>query len=159
MILQEFETHKNDNKVFAQNIYQAKLLASDIHQKMIEMFSELLIADSYAKEGAKHKAAVIYNDILQKSENSAMYIMILLAKYFIARLEILKSNVSEALQIINDALALIQNNDNQAKVFYILFEKMFIELAKNGNISSIDIKSEEQKLAQVASQAKLKRLI
>ncbi|MBR1776480.1 zinc ribbon domain-containing protein [bacterium] len=159
LILQEFETHKNDNKVFAQNIYQAKLLASDIHQKMIEMFSELLIADSYAKEGAKHKAAVIYNDILQKSENSAMYIMILLAKYFIARLEILKSNVSEALQIINDALALIQNNDNQAKVFYILFEKMFIELAKNGNISSIDIKSEEQKLAQVASQAKLKRLI
>lgn len=159
LFLQEFETNKNNHKVFAQNIYQAKLLASDIHQSQLEMFAELIIADCYAHEGAKHKAAIILNDIYQKAENSAIFNIVLLSKYYMARLEILKSDYDEAIQLVNDALALIQNNDNQAKVFYALFEKFFIDIAKMQNNSSINIESEERKLEMLSPEGELKGLL
>ncbi len=159
LFLQEFETNRNNYKVFAQNVYQAKLLASDTHQTQLELFAELLIADCYAQEGAKHKAAIIMNDIYQKAENSAMFNIILLSKYYMARLEILKSEYDEALQIVNDALALIQNNDNQARIFYALFEKFFIDIAKLQNNSSIDIESEEKKLDMLSPNGELTGLI
>lgn len=159
LFLQEFETNKNNYKVLAQNVYQAKLLASDIHQSQLELFAELIIADCYAHEGAKHKAAIILNDIYQKAENSAIFNIVLLSKFFMARLEILKSDYEEAIQIVNDALALIQNNDNQAKAFYALFEKFFIDIAKLQNNSSIDIESEERKLEMLSPNGELKRLL
>lgn len=159
LFLQEIEKDRNNNKIFAQNIYQAKLLATDIHESQLEYFAELLIADSYAKEGATHKAAVILNDIAQKSENSAIFNIALLSKYFMARLEMYKSNPDEAIQLVNDALALLQENDNQAKVFYALFEKFFIEIAEMQNIESIDIDSEKKNLETVSPNGELARII
>ena len=161
LFLQEIETNRkrNNNKVFAQNIYQAKLLSSDIHQSQLQFFAELLIADAYAKEGATHKAAVIINDIAQKSESSAIYNIVLLSKYFMARLEMYKSNNDEAIKLVNDALALLQQNNNQAKVFYALFEKFFIELAKAQNNSTIDIKSEEKNLEIISPNGELSGII
>ena len=70
----------------------------------------------------------------------------MLAKYFIAKLYIKDDRFDEALQIINDTLALLQQYNNQAKILYVLFEKLFIEVVKADEIDSIDIESEEQKL-------------
>ena len=159
LILQEFASHKDDYKTFAQNIYQAKLLAADIHQTQIEMLCDLLIAYSYANIGIKQKAEIIYNDILEKAENSAIFNILTLAKYFIARLYISDNKLHDALMIINDTLALIQKYNNQAKIVYILFEKLFIETAKSLGLDSIDISSEEQKLSLAAENGELSRLI
>lgn len=60
--------------------------------------------------------------------------------------------------IINDTLALLQKYNNQSKIIYILFEKLFIDLVKNEEFSSIDIESEEQKLALITSNGCLSRL-
>lgn len=149
LILQEFTEHKNNYKDFAQNIYQAKLLASDIHQKQIELFCDLLIAYSYANMEIKQKAEAIYNDVLEISETSAIFNIELAARYFIAVHKLSLGYYEEALIIINDALAQIQTGNNQAKLFFVLFERMFIDLVKSENITSIDLKSEEQKLAQI----------
>lgn len=157
LIMQEFAEHKNDYKTFAQNIYQAKLLASDLHQKQLEMFCDLLIAYSYANIGIKQKAEAIYKDILEKAENSAIFNILTLAKYFIARLKISTEEIDEALLIINDALAMLQKYNN--KIIYTLIEKLFIELVQEQNISSIDIDSEEQKLALLTADGELSRLI
>ncbi len=159
LILHEFAYHNDDYKTFAQNIYQAKLLAADIHQTQIEMLCDLLIAYSYANIGIKQKAEIIYNDILEKAENSAIFNILTLAKYFIARLYISDNKLHDALMIINDTLALIQKYNNQAKIVYILFEKLFIETAKSLELDSIDISSEEQKLSLAAENGELSRLI
>ena len=158
LILQEFEQHSDDYKTFAQNIYQAKLLAADLHQIQLEMFCDLLIAYSYANIGITKKAEIIYNDILEKAENSAIFNILTLARYFIAKLQISESKQDEALLIINDTLALLQKYNNQSKIIYILFEKLFIDLVKNEEFSSIDIESEEQKLALITSNGCLSRL-
>lgn len=158
LILHEFEYHSDDYKTFAQNIYQAKLLAADLHQIQLEMFCDLLIAYSYANIGITKKAEIIYNDILEKAENSAIFNILTLARYFIAKLQISESKPDEALLIINDTLALLQKYNNQSKIIYILFEKLFIDLVKNEEYSSIDIESEEQKLALITSNGCLSRL-
>ncbi len=159
LILQEFSVHKSDYKSFAQNIYQAKLLASDLHEKQLEYFCDLLIAFSYANIGLVKKAESIYQDILEKTESSAIFNIFILAKYFLARLKRTEGYIEESLLIINDSLALLQKFNNQAKIIYVLFEKLFIDIVKSENITAVNIQSEEQKLTLAASDGKLSRLL
>lgn len=159
LILQEFTELSGDYKKFAQNIYQAKLLASDLRQRQLELFCDLLIAYAYSKIGVNKKAEIIYNDVLEKSENSAIFNTMTFAKYFIALLKLSESKVEEALLIINDTLALLQKYNNQAKIVYALFENLFVSIVKANGISSVNIDSEEQKLALISAEGKLSRII
>ena len=159
LILQEFATHKDDYKTFAQNIYQAKLLASDLHQMQLELFCDLLIAYSYANIGIQQKAEIIYKDVLEKAEKSAIFNIISLARYFMALLKLSQSKVEEALLLINDTLAFLQKYNNQPKIIYILFEKLFIDIVKEKELSFVDLESEEQKLALAASDGNFARLV
>lgn len=146
LILQECSSLKDDFKAFAQNIYQAKLLATDIHQKEIEYFCDLLIAYAYSKTGVEEKAEAIYADILETSEKNAIFNMLLIAKFFIAKLKLTKAKNEEAMLLINDALALLQKLDNQSKILFSIFEKLFIDVVSKEENSVIDINSEVQKL-------------
>lgn len=159
LILQELENNLSDSKKFAQNIYQAKLLSTDIHQKQLEMFCELLIAYSYANINLTKKAEKIYNDLLQNAENSALFGIDILAKFFIAKLHIQNSRYDAAILLINDTLALLQKHNNQFKIMYVLFEKLFIEIAKITELNNIDTRTEEQKLAIENSDGKFARLL
>ncbi len=142
LILQEFSVLEDDYKRFAQNIYQAKLLALDLHQKELELFCDLLIAFAYSKIGAVEKANSIYADVLENAEKSAIFNIILAVKY----MQALIAPSKDALLMVNDSLALIQKYDNQAKIFYALFEKLYIGIAEREEISAIDVESEKQKI-------------
>lgn len=159
LILQEFSEHKNDYKSFAKNIYQAKLLAADLHQAQLEIFCDLLIGYAYAQMGIGKKAMTIYRDILDKSERNAIYNTIILSKYFIALLKISESDFDEAVLLINDALASIKSANDGNKIMYVLFEKLFIELIENEKIPSIDSESEKQKLSQISKNGELSRIL
>lgn len=142
LILQELSNLKDDYKTFAQNIYQAKLLALEIHQKEIELYCDLLIAYAYSKIGMKEKALAIYSDILKTAENSSMFNIMAVAKYLTA----LISPPEKALLIVNDTLAMIQKYDNQAKILYVMFEKLYIQIAQEQELSAVDIEAEEEKI-------------
>jgi len=146
LILQECSSLTDDYKTFAQNIYQAKLLATDIHQKEIEYFCDLLIAYAYFKTGVKDKAEAIYQDILQNSEKNAIFNMLLIAKYFTANLLLETNRKEEAMLLINDGLALLQKLDNQSRILFAIFEKLFIDAVKNDENTIIDLNAERQKL-------------
>ena len=159
LILQEFSVLKDDYKRFAQNVYQAKLLACDLHQYEIELFCDLLIAYSYSKIGIEKKALSIYTDVLETAEKSAMFNILALARYFISILKISSGSVEEALLLINDTLALLQKYNNQSKIIYVLFEKLYIQTAKDLNISAVDIETEEQKLLSANTDNALDRIL
>ena len=76
-----------------------------------------------------------------------------------AKLKLIENNIEEALLIINDTLAMLQKYNNQAKIIYILFEKLFIDIVKKEEITAVNIQSEEQKLALASSDGKLSRLL
>ncbi len=154
LILQEFADLKGDYKRFAQNIYQAKLLASDIKVRELELFCDLLIAYSYSKIGISQKAESIYKDINEKAEKSAIFNILVLGKYLISKLKLETDAVEEALLLINDSLALIQKQNNQSKILYVLFEKLYIDIVKQKELSAVDLESEEQKLTDYSDSLK-----
>lgn len=145
LILQEISNLQmsGDYKKFAQNIYQAKLLAEDIYQTEVKCFCDMLIAYAYSKIGITTKAEFIYKDVLQYAESSAMFNILLISKYFLAKIE---KDSEKALLITNDALDIIRKHDNQAVILFVLFEKLYINLARNMELPSFDAESEEQKL-------------
>ena len=147
LILQEISTDLYNPKIFAQNIFQAKLLAEDIELPQLTLLCELLIGYAYANEGINKKAENIFNDVLAKSELSALFITKILSEFFIADLHTKSKNYESALLIINNSLALIQNKNNEAVLLKALFERLFIKIAKEANLPFIDIETEERKLA------------
>lgn len=158
LILQELTKLKNNYKLFAQNIYQAKLLAHDIHQKQFEYICDLLIAYAYSKIGISQKTEYIYNDVLEKSENSTIFNIVILARYFISTMKIEFKDYEDAMLLINDTLSDLQKQNNQAKVFYALFENLYINIAQEIDLPSFDLSSEKQKLASIAPNGELERI-
>ena len=159
LILRELSDLKNNYKLFAQNIYQAKLLASDLHQIQLEYLCDMLIAYAYSKVGISRKANYIYNDLLQKAESSAIFNIIILVRYLIAKDKIHSDNIEEALLIINDTLAELQKNKNEAKVFYAMFEKLYINIAIKYKLPTVNIQTEQHKLEQVSPNGELERIV
>ena len=155
LIIQEFSNLRSDYKKFAQNIYQAKLLAVDIHQKELELFCDLLIAYAYAKAGATEKSEYICEDVLEKAEHSAMFNMIIITIYLLAKIMLASAKSEEGLLLINDSLALIRKGDNQSKILYALLEKLYINAVQELEINSVDLESEEQKLAPLKESLKV----
>ena len=159
LILQEISVLNDDYKRFAQNIYQAKLLAADLHQYEFELFCDLLIAYAYSKIGIPQKAQSIYTDVLNKAEKSAMFNTLALARYFAAKLKLASQKTDEAFLYINDTLAMLQKFNNQSKIIYALFEKLYIQAAQEQGFAAVDVESENQKLLAVNSDNALSRIL
>ena len=154
LILQELTNKETDYKRFAQNIYQAKLLAIDIHQKEPETFCDLMIAYAYSKIAeTEKKAESIYTDVMEKSDRAAKFSLLLLSKYLLAKLKMDQNSDKETvLLLINDSLALIQKQNNQAKIFYAMFEDLYIQASKKYNLDNINIENEEKKILELKSE-------
>ena len=149
LILQEVDALKDNYKQFAQNIYQAKLLALDTHQREIELFCDLLIAFAYSKISATEKAKAIYEDVLNTANNSALFNISAIAKYFIATLLIKEQNYEKATLIVSETLANIRKNGNQTKILFAIFEKLYINIVKAQGLTSVDIETDELKLVEL----------
>jgi hypothetical protein len=157
LILQELPNLDKDPKIFALNIYQAKLLAADINQTQLEYICDMLIAYAYAKMGILAKAFYIYNDVLEISENSAIFNVSVLVNYLITLTRIENSENEDALIIINNILDMLQKRNNQAKVFYAMFEKLYIDTTKKTG-GAFNESVELQKLESIAKQGELSRI-
>lgn len=134
LILQEFSILKNNYKRFAQNIYQAKLLANEIAQCEIEYFCDLLIGYAYLQIGINKKAESILYDIKNKAEASTLSSIMILANYFIAQLQYSEGLVDEAINTIQTSLNYIRKHSSQAKVFIALFKNIYYTIAKQEDL-------------------------
>ena len=157
LILKELSSDTKDYKSFAMNIYQAKLLAADISQTRLEYICDLLIAYAYAKVGIISKASYIFNDILNLSEKSAIFSITVLANYLIAVTQIDNNEINEALMTISNMLDTIQKHGNQSKVFFGMFEKLYID-TMSANDRPFNVTNEWQKLRNAAPKGELTRI-
>ena len=81
---------------------------------------------------------------------SAIFNIFVTASYLMALLKYNMSQKDEALRIVSDTLAVLQKYNNTMMPVFVLFEKLFIEIVKSEEIASINIDSEEHKLAQIS---------
>ena len=149
LLLQEAERLTDNYKQFAQNVYQAKLLALEIHQHEIELFCDLLIAFAYSKISATEKARAIYNDVINFTENSALFNVMAIAKYYYATLLLEQQDYENATFVVNDMLAIIRRSDNQAQILYAIFEKLYIKIIQAQGLTTVDTEAEELKLTEL----------
>ena len=154
LLLQEISGLNGDYKKFAQNIYQAKLLSDDIHQQEIKYLCDLLIAYAYNKIGISIKAEAIYDDVLRNAEISAMFNIIMIAKYLYA-LSKADTEPETSISYINDSFGKIRDNDNQSVIMYTLFEKLYIQIAGKIYQDKFDAESENHKLDHYRESLKL----
>jgi hypothetical protein len=154
LILQEFCLLKDDYKRFAQNIYQAKLLAVDIHQKEIELFCDLLIGYSYFKLNITEKAETIYKDVHDIAEKSAMFNILVITKFLLAHLKY-KNSTEDAVLYVNEGLSLLRRYSNQAQILFTLLQKLYITLVKELELPMIDIEIEQLKLKDLNKKLKI----
>ena len=159
LILKELTELKKDYKAFAQNIYQSKLLAVDIHQTQLEYICDLLIGYAYGEIGIAAKAQTIIKDVLEKSENSAIFNVVMIARYLMSINKLKNNDFESALLIVNDTLADIQKYNNQAQVFYALFEKLFIDIAIKQKLKAVNTQIEYKKLLVLSPNGELERII
>ena len=159
LILQEFSEQNINWKNFAQNIYQAKLLASDINQLMLKEFCELLIAYAYAKCEVYKKAENIFKDIIDKSEACANINVLLFAKYFYAELKLQKGEYESALLMINDSISFINSNVPKAIIMLALYRYLLIKTVKSSGLNFIDTESEMQNLSKLLPNGELSGII
>ncbi len=157
LILQEFNKLKNDYRSFAQNIYQARLLAVEIHQKDLVLLCDLFIALAFFLNGDEKKAKKIIEDVLSISSQNAIFTVMLVSKYLMAKLLIKQAKAEEALVIINEGLKMINKYSNQAKILYALFEDLYIKIIETGTLIPCDIESEKLKIS--ALKAPLLRIL
>lgn len=155
LILQEFSILKDDYKRFAQNIYQAKLLAEDLHQSEMVYFCDLLIAYAYYKSGIFEKSESIYLDVIEKANASAQFNLLLLGKFFLALQKQEQGNADESMLLINDSLDLIRRFNNDCKIMYVLLEKLYIDLNKASDLHDIDIEQERLKIVDYQEDLKI----
>jgi len=159
LLLNELSKLEDDYKSFAQNVYQAKLLAGDMHQTQLEYLCEALIGHAYAKAGVKVKAEAILSDIIEKAGNSAIFSVVAIAKYILAKIKIGKNELDDAIILINDSLADIQKYNNQAKIYYAMFERLFVDVAQKQKSISVDIDIEMNKLKVISPNGELERIV
>ena len=159
LILHELSNLTTDYKSFAQNIYQAKLLAADIGEKQLEYFCELLIAYAYHKAGADLKSNAIISDIINQSEHSNIFGVNIISKYFKVQNLFDNTDNDEALKIINDVLGSLQKNQNEAEVFFAMYQRAFIDVVKQQNNASVNLEVELHKLIQISETGKLNKII
>ena len=155
LILQEISNLKSDYKRFAQNIYQAKLLASDINQKELELFCDALIGYAYSKVNIEEKAESIYEDILKTAERDAIFNILAIAKYFLAKLYADMGRNKESMRLIKDTLMLIREYDNQAAIMYILCKKLQTDIMEHGESSEPELEAEKRCFKPYAESLKL----
>ena len=94
------------------------------------------------------KAVSIYKDVHDTAERTAMFNILVIAKYLLAIIK-QKTNFDESMMLINDALSLLRKYSNQAQILFALVQKMYIKLAECSETEIFDLETEALKLTDL----------
>ena len=54
------------------------------------------------------------------------------------------NKIEEALVLVNESLSIIQRQDNQAKILFVIFEQLYNTIAKEQGLGLIEARYDEQ---------------
>lgn len=121
-------------ELFGNYIYNAKSLAAELRLYQIKYLCELLIGFAYKKLGNNKKAKQIYYNILDLASESGIKNIVYLSWYFITIVESEDSPNEMVLNILNNSVLSMENDDNTATIFLVLFKTLSAEiLLTSGN--------------------------
>lgn len=119
-IISAFAFNYDDPKLFATDIYRAKINAKNCMLHKIEAICDLLIANTYIRINSIEKASHILYDIIDSAQAKGMAGVELLAWYFMSNIHIHRKEYDVAYGVINNSIIQLEKNRLHSELLIML---------------------------------------
>ena len=121
-IINAFVNFSGDYKIFAENIYKAKLCAKTYKLHQLELFADLMIGYSYMELGSYKKADSIIYQIIKTTNSNGMTTLLYVAWYVMSELHLRQNKYEVAFGIVNNSLIQLEKNNTTSEYLLMLFK-------------------------------------
>lgn len=121
-ILEAFTRCTHDYNIFAEEIYQAKLIAKENKMFQIELFIDLMIAYAYLKLCSFRKASTIIYQIIKVANESGLTNLLYVAWFVMSELNLTEGRYIVTYGILNNSLIQLEKADNTNEYLLMLFK-------------------------------------
>ena len=121
-IINAFVSFSGDYKLFAENIYRAKIVAKRNRLHQLELFADLMIGYAYMELGSYKKADSIIYKIIKATNNNGMTTLLYVAWYVMSELHLRQNKYDVAFGIINNSLIQLEKNNTTSEYLLMLFK-------------------------------------
>lgn len=139
-ILEAFTRCTHDFNVFAEEIYEAKVLAKCNGLYQFELFADLMIGYCYLKLGSIQKASLIIYRIIKTANENGMTNLLYIAWYVMSELNLAQGKYIVTYGIVNNSLIQLEKTDGSNEYLLMLFKyNMYKVLRFRGKDESAEI--------------------
>lgn len=121
-IINAFVNFAGDYKMFAEDIYRAKVIAKDNRLHQLELFSDLLIGYAYLQLESYKKADAIVYQIIKATNENGMTTLLYVAWYVMSELHLRQHKYDVAFGIVNNSLIQLEKNNTTSEYLLMLFK-------------------------------------
>ena len=121
-IINAFVSFNGDYKLFAENIYKAKIAAKELKLHQLELFSDLMIGYAYMELGSYKKAEAIIYTIIKTTNQNGMTTLLYIAWYAMSELHLKQNKYEVAYGITNNSLIQLEKNNITSEYLLMLFK-------------------------------------
>lgn len=120
-IINAFQNISFDYVAFAEEIYQAKVLAKIAKLHQVEYCCDALIGYAYMKLESYVKASAILFKIIKTANINGMMTLLYLAWYLMCEMNLKQGKYNVAYGIVNNSIIQLEKNNNSCEYLTILF--------------------------------------
>lgn len=117
-----FVNFTGDYKLFAEDIYRAKVIAKDNRLHQLELFCDLLIGYAYLQLESYKKADAIIYQIIKAANEKGMTTLLYVAWYVMSELNLRQHKYDVAFGIVNNSLIQLEKNNTTSEYLLMLFK-------------------------------------
>lgn len=132
-IIEAFTRCRHDYKIFAEEIYQAKILAKKYNLLQIELFIDLMIGYAYLKLCSFRKASSIIYHIIKVSNENGLTSLLYIAWLVMSELNMAQGKYIVAKGILKNALIQLEKTDCSNEYLLMLYKYNMYKLLKFKN--------------------------
>ncbi len=107
---------------FAENIYNAKIIAKELNLHQFELFADLMIGYAYIKIQSYQKAEYIIYEIIKETNKNGMSVLLYIAWYVMSELYLKQGKYDIAFGILNNSLIQLERNNLVGEYVLMLFK-------------------------------------
>ncbi len=121
-LMKAFIAFKDNTIAFAEEVYNAKLIAKEYNLYEIEYFADLMIGYAYLKLRNYTKANDIFYKIIKIANHSGMTSLMYLAWYLMCELKLALAKYDVAYGIVNNSIIQLQKSNSASEYLLMLFK-------------------------------------
>ena len=139
-IIEAFSRCTHDYNVFAEEIYEAKILAKQNHLAQIELFADLMIGFAYLKLCSFRKASAIIYQIIKTANENGLSNLLYAAWFVMSELNLAEGKYIVTKGILNNSLIQLEKAENSNEFILMLFKyNMYKVLMFRGEIENAEM--------------------